>query len=311
MILANQLVGRRNLEIVAETLRDPGFELLCLVDSAEGVDALGEFLLGERIDVLVEIGASGGRAGVRDEAGRAALLAALDRWRGTVRLRGVELFEGVLTDEPGVRAFLARAVEEARRLVAEGRLEGPSFVLSGAGSAWFDVVAEVFTGAEFAIPAQVVLRPGCTLTHDIGIYREPAERMREGNAVVRGLGAGLLPALQVWAYVQSLPEAGVAVVGMGKRDVSFDAGFPTPTWRHRPGDPAPRAAGPNWVVERMMDQHAMLRVGPDHGLRVGDMIGFDVSHPCLTFDRWRHLFVLDDGFDVIDTVETFFRPTTV
>jgi D-serine dehydratase len=36
------------------------------------------------------------------------------------------------------------------------------------------------------------------------------------------------------------------------------------------------------------------------------MIGFDISHPCLTFDRWRYLPVLDDGYNVIDVVETFF-----
>ena len=28
-------------------------------------------------------------------------------------------------------------------------------------------------------------------------------------------------------------------------------------------------------------------------IRVGDMIAFDISHPCLTFDKWRHLPVLN------------------
>jgi len=33
----------------------------------------------------------------------------------------------------------------------------------------------------------------------------------------------------------------------------------------------------------MMDQHAYLRITEGDDLCVGDMIGFDISHPCLTF----------------------------
>jgi len=36
------------------------------------------------------------------------------------------------------------------------------------------------------------------------------------------------------------------------------------------------------------------------------MIAFDISHPCLTFDKWRYLSVLDAQFNVIDIVPTFF-----
>jgi D-serine dehydratase len=56
----------------------------------------------------------------------------------------------------------------------------------------------------------------------------------------------------------------------------------------------------------MMDQHAYLRIAAGDDLRVGDMIAFDILHPCLTFDKWRALPVLDAGYNVIDIVETFF-----
>ena len=36
------------------------------------------------------------------------------------------------------------------------------------------------------------------------------------------------------------------------------------------------------------------------------MIGFDISHPCLTFDKWRHLLVLDASWRAIDVVQTYF-----
>jgi D-serine dehydratase len=116
----------------------------------------------------------------------------------------------------------------------------------------------------------------------------------------------LEPALQVWAYVQSIPEAEKAIVGMGKRDAAFDSGLPVPAWHFRPGSAAPIAAPAHWSTTKMMDQHAFLRIAPGDDLRVGDMIGFDIAHPCLTFDKWRTLAVLNEKFDVIEVIKTFF-----
>jgi len=62
----------------------------------------------------------------------------------------------------------------------------------------------------------------------------------------------------------------------------------------------------HWTVTKMMDQHAYLRIAAGDDLCVGDMIGFDISHPCLTFDKWRALPVLDAHYQVIDIVQTFF-----
>jgi D-serine dehydratase len=106
--------------------------------------------------------------------------------------------------------------------------------------------------------------------------------------------------------VQSIPEPEKAIVGIGKRDAAFDAGFPTPALHFRPGKEAPEAVQAHWSVTKMMDQHAYLQISANDDLRVGDMIGFDISHPCLTFDKWRILPVLNAQFDVIDVVETFF-----
>ncbi len=56
----------------------------------------------------------------------------------------------------------------------------------------------------------------------------------------------------------------------------------------------------------MMDQHAFMKISESDDVRVGDMIGLDISHPCLTFDKWRYLPVLDSSYQVIDMVQTFF-----
>ena len=56
----------------------------------------------------------------------------------------------------------------------------------------------------------------------------------------------------------------------------------------------------------MMDQHAYMQIAAEENSRVGDMIGFDIAHPCLTFDKWRCLPLLDTDYQVIDVIETFF-----
>ncbi|KWE47122.1 amino acid deaminase [Burkholderia ubonensis] len=311
VLLANQLVGRQNMTIIAGLLSDPDFEFFCLVDSADGVDQLGQFFGNAKksLNVLLELGVPGGRTGVRDAAQRDAVLAALARYPDTLKLAGIELYEGVLKEEGEIRAFLQGAVALTRELAAAGRFARTPAILSGAGSAWYDVVAEEFAKASGAGFAEVVLRPGCYLTHDVGIYKKAQTDVFARNPTARRMGEGLLPALQLWAYVQSVPEPDRAIVALGKRDSAFDAGLPEPARHFRPGrDSAPRdvAAAEGWAITGLMDQHAYLQIPPGADVKVGDMIAFDISHPCLTFDKWRQLLVLDPQFRVTEVVETFF-----
>lgn len=308
VLMANQLVGRRNMEIVADLLRDPDFEFFTLVDSAALTDQLGAFFhaRGQTLQVLLELGVEGGRTGVRDAAQQAEVLAALSRWPDTLVLAGVEVYEGVLSQEADIRRFLQRTVAVTRELAAAGRFGRSPVVMSGAGSAWYDVVAEEFARTEIGAPIDIVLRPGCYLTHDVGIYRAAQERILSSNPVAQKMREGLLPALQLWAYVQSIPEPTRAIIGLGKRDAAFDAGMPVPAQIYRPGTEAPMATAAHWKVTGMMDQHAYLEIEAGDDIRVGDMIAFDISHPCLTFDKWRHIPVLDGQLRVIDIVQTFF-----
>jgi D-serine dehydratase len=291
ILMANQLVGKQNMATIARLLRDPDFEFYCLVDSAEQIEQLGTLYssLDLRLNVLVELGVIGGRTGVRDGQQLQSVLAALSRWKRSIILCGIEIYEGVLHDVTSIRTFLQHAVNVTRKLVTEDRFQRTPILLSGAGSSWYDVVAEVFTAATFGDAVEIVLRPGCYLTHDVGAYREAQARIRENNPIANQMNSGLLPALQVWAYVQSIPEPGKAIVGMGKRDAAFDSGLPVPALHFRPGNAAPQVVRAQWEVTKMMDQHAYLQINAGDDLRVGDMIAFDICHPCLTFDKWRTL----------------------
>ncbi len=145
------------------------------------------------------------------------------------------------------------------QLAAEERFQRSPILLSGAGSAWYDVVADEFSAAGFGDTVEIVLRPGCYLTHDVGAYREAQAKILQRNPIAQQMRSGLLPALQVWAYVQSVPEAEKAIIGMGKRDAAFDAGLPAPALHFRPGDAMPQTAPEHWSLTKMMDQHAYLQ----------------------------------------------------
>jgi D-serine dehydratase len=340
ILMANQLVGRPNMALIARLLRDPAFEFYCLVDSADGVNHLGSFFSGQgqSLNVLIELGVPSGRAGIRGEEQLAGVLDAIDR-NPALRLCGVEVYEGVLDNEPAIRAFLQHAVAVTRRLLAENRFAQKP-ILTGAGSAWFDLVAEEFTAAnsegapgldsetwepqnraDSAAFAEIVLRPGCYLTHDAGSYRRAHQRMCQANPVARSIQPGLETALHLWAYVQSIPEPTRAILGLGRRDAAFDSGLPVPALHYRPGSarPNPAASSPaasgastpqpapaHWEITKLMDQHAYLRIDPADDLKIGDMLAFDICHPCLTFDKWRTIPIVDASYNITDIAQTFF-----
>jgi D-serine dehydratase len=307
VLMANQLVGKQNMAIVSRLLQDPGFTYYCLVDSAAQVDQLGKYFAvsGRPLNVLIELGVEGGRTGLRNDAQCHSVLEAIERWKDVILLSGVEIYEGVLDNEADIRGFLRRACNVTRTLIADGRFKAKP-ILTGAGSAWFDVVAEEFTSAGFGESVDLILRPGCYLTHDVGAYRKAQQRMHQTNPVAHRMHSELLPALHLWAYVQSVPEPTRAIITMGKRDAAFDSGLPVPALSYRPESAASQPTPTHWEVTKMMDQHAYLRIAPNDDIRVGDMIAFDICHPCLTFDKWRAIPVLDSNFNVIDVVQTFF-----
>jgi D-serine dehydratase len=56
----------------------------------------------------------------------------------------------------------------------------------------------------------------------------------------------------------------------------------------------------------MNDQHAYLTVPEGADLRVGDLVGCGISHPCTTFDKWPLLLAVDARYAVHYAVNTVF-----
>ncbi len=312
IIMANQLVGKGNMAIIARLQQaDPDFYFCCIVDSAENVDALGQYFSDhhQKLKILLEYGVTGGRTGIRDSTQEQAVLEAIARWPQALSLVGVELYEGVLSEEQAIRDLLKHVLERTQALALQKKFSEQRVILSGAGSAWFDVVAEEFGGKTLGTnqALQVILRPGCYLTHDVGVYLNAEKRIQASNPVAREMGRTLQPALQLWAYVQAIPETNRAIIALGKRDAAFDAGFPITSLHFRPlTNQSPQPAPSNWTITAMMDQHAFMSIPPDADLKVGDMLAFDISHPCLTFDKWRQILLVNDQYQVTAAVQTLF-----
>ena len=313
VLIANQLVARTDIAALRQLMEsDPAFELIALVDSSAGVARLSAGFAGSavKLPVLIELGLAGKRAGCRTSAQALALAREVAQASG-VQLAGIEGYEGLLTthdrdaDVAAVRAFVADLAGLVRSADAEGLFSGAQIILSGGGSAYFDLVARGFAElGPMSRPVLPVLRSGCYLTSDHGSYHRLLGDMDAREA---GLPAGRLqPALEVWSMVQSRPEPTLCILSMGKRDASYDVDLPIPLVTHRPGPGVPLALPPGCSIEKMNDQHAYLRLPADYVLEVGDLVGCGISHPCTTFDKWPLLLAVDDDYRVQYGVNTFF-----
>jgi D-serine dehydratase len=164
----------------------------------------------------------------------------------------------------------------------------------------FDLVAPVLQGR----PGRIgLLRSGCYICHDHEHY---GRYMQVMDARMGTSQPSLQPALEVWTQVLSCPEPGLALLNAGRRDVSFDQGWPLPVWHLQTGERAPAPVG--WRVTALNDQHAYLRWDPAEfdGPAVGDRVALGPSHPCTTFDKWAWMVVVDENDRVVDAITTQF-----
>ncbi|MEV7605978.1 alanine racemase [Paenarthrobacter sp. NPDC089322] len=311
--LANSLTDPHAIRWVADAPADT--TVLSWVDSADTV-ALIENTLEDTdavLDVLVELGAPGGRTGAR------SVDAAMDVARAMsdakhLRLVGVSGYEGSLAhtaDDAGlaaVRGYLADMRLLHEELLAGGMYGSGSVFITAGGSAYFDDVVAVLspcisTGAETGGPAvDLMIRSGAYIIHDDGFYRGISPFSREGDQPFK-------PGMHGWARVVSQPEPGLALLDAGKRDLPYDEGLPEPqligTTLGGPMEPLAGAA-----ITSVNDQHAFMTFDPaTTTVRPGDVVRLGLSHPCTAFDKWTVIPVLADtngDQTVVDLIHTFF-----
>lgn len=312
-LIANQVFADVDLAGIDDLRRRHlGLRVIFLVDSLAQLALIEAWWQHKpealAFEVLLEIGVPGGRTGCRDLTQALALAARLHD-SAAVRLVGVECYEGLAAtgqsaqDVPYARHLMDLVEAVARSCDEQHLFDSDEVLLSAGGSAIFDLVAP---GLKLALsrPVTGLLRSGCYITHDQGSYK----RMMSAVAERTGCGSGLQAAMEVWASVQSCPEPGLAILAVGKRDLSYDLDMPTPLAVCPRGSRALQVADADWRITKLNDQHAYLEgTGPQHeALQVGDLLCLGISHPCTTFDKWRWMPIVDEQYTVVDALLTYF-----
>jgi D-serine deaminase-like pyridoxal phosphate-dependent protein len=311
IVLANVLVDPRAIEWVGRTLLNASsdVELWCYVDSLAGVDLLERTLLdvgaARPLPVLLEVGYAAGRTGVRDR-NTALAVARAAHASPALLLGGVAGYEGLMHHGPdaaapaGLLPFLDEIAGTASDIVEAGLFEVAHPLVTAGGSSYFDQVCTRLGpqawGPGSGTTFTTVLRSGCYVTHDHGMYHRtsPLDGRRTSSDQ-----PAFRPALELLAHVLSIPETGLAIAGFGRRDVPIDDRLPVTLGRYHDGSLQPLE---QLTVEKVNDQHAYLSLPHEHSLAPGDLLAFGISHPCGAFDRWPAMPLVDHAHRILGVV---------
>ena len=211
VMIANELVDPYRFGGRPAAWRMQDLELWSWVDSPDAVALLeaGMRELGVGAHrVLVELGHPGGRTGARSVADAIEVAASVVA-SPVLELRGVAGYEGTVCAErrpeclDAVRRYLGDLHALSVAMLLEGFIdEQHEMLVTAGGSTFFDLAAEALSQPrpEHGGGVRVVIRPGCTLTHDHGFYaeRSPFAAVEDpGRAVpprARTVGGGLVAA---------------------------------------------------------------------------------------------------------------------
>jgi D-serine deaminase-like pyridoxal phosphate-dependent protein len=294
LIIANEVLDPTAIAAISELNRSKAAEIVFYVDSIAGLEIVKKYTLKDGIqNLFIEIGADNGRGGVRD-LDLVTIIAKNISEDSRLKLRGVTGFEGAVPDaartisgEDAVTRFCRKIVAAANN--AYQYKSEYEFIISAGGSAYFEIVASELN--KFDKPRILLLRSGGYVTHDSKFYEE-IYPFRNSDDL-------LLPAIEIWSQIVSAPEKNFGVLNLGKRDVGCDLHNPIPIAKY--SDKLSKFSG---EIDRLNDQHSFLQSKEEFA--ISELIGLAISHPCTTFDKWRLIPLVNEDYDVIDCIHTFF-----
>jgi len=294
LIIANEVLDPSAISRISRINSSNEAEIIFYVDSLEGLEIIKEYTPEKGLqNLFIEIGTDSGRGGVRD-LNLVNKIAELISSDSRLQLRGVTGFEGAVPNasrtsrsEDDVRNFCRKIVSAAE--VSYQFRSKNKFIISAGGSAYFEIVAEELN--KFDKERILLLRSGGYVTHDSKYYEEIYP--------FRSSDDKFIPAIEVWAQVISNPEPGFGVLNLGKRDIGCDLHNPIPSYIY--SENVEIFSG---EIEKLNDQHAFMK--SSQFFKNANLIGLGISHPCTTFDKWRLIPLVNDNYDVVDCIHTFF-----
>lgn len=316
IMIANQVFTAIDLAGIQDMQREYGdLRVVFLVDSMAQLALIEAWFAAQvgatfkprSFEVLLEIGVNGARTGCRTQTDALTLAAAVHASLAC-RLVGVECYEGQgatgqsVPDAAYADMLMQRVGDIAMACDKNGFFNNEEILVSAGGSAIFDLISSGLKPL-LSAPVRGLLRSGCYVTHDHGFYKRMVSTVNSRLNCADGLQA----AIEVWAAVQSCPEPGLAILAVGKRDISYDLDLPVPLSFCKPAGELVNAPA-DWTISALNDQHAYLRfTSTEHAtLKVGDLVALGISHPCTTFDKWRWMPVVDESYTVCDALVTCF-----
>ena len=294
LIIANEVLDPSAIAAISELNGKQAAEIIFYVDSLAGLEIVKKHTSKDGIqNLFIEIGTDNGRGGVRDLDLVTAIAKNISD-DPRLKLRGVTGFEGAVPNAARTSAGEESVTKFCQKIVAAANNAFPyksesEFIISAGGSAYFEIVASELN--KFDKPKILLLRSGGYVTHDSRYYEE-IYPFRDSDDL-------LIPAIEVWAQVISAPEKDFGVLNLGKRDIGCDLHNPIPVARY--GDKLSKFSG---EIEKLNDQHGFMR--SKEKFAVSELIGLGISHPCTTFDKWRLIPLVNDNYDVVDCIHTFF-----
>jgi D-serine deaminase-like pyridoxal phosphate-dependent protein len=265
-----------------------GTRMSIIVDDLGVAEAWSDVMMaaGRRLEVLVKIDVGTHRCGV-DPRERDAVAFI----EGVTRLPGVDL-RGVLSHAG--HAYAGSSADEIARvardeaalmaeLVAGCRDRGIAIEEVSVGSTPTALVSATLDGI-------TELRPGNYVFHD---------RTQVGLGVVDWTGC----ALRVQASVVSFPARDRLVLDSGSKVLSSDQarGFgATPGFGVVLRDDG--SADEGLVIERLSEEHAVVRVTGETGLRIGDRVTVIPNHACVVANLANN-YVVAEGEEVLEKVK--------
>jgi len=294
LIIANEVLDPTAIAAIADLNSKKSAEIIFYVDSIAGLEIIKKYTPKDGIqNLFIEIGTDNGRGGIRD-LDLVTKIAKNISEDSRLKLRGVTGFEGAVPNAARTSAGEDSVTKFCQKIVAAANnayqyKSENEFIISAGGSAYFEIVASELN--KFDKSKILLLRSGGYVTHDSRYYEE-IYPFRDSNDL-------LLPAIEVWAQVISAPEKEFGVLNLGKRDVGCDLHNPIPVAKY-----SGKLSKFSGEIEKLNDQHGFMRSKEEFA--VSELIGLGISHPCTTFDKWRLIPLVNDNYDVVDCIHTFF-----
>jgi D-serine deaminase-like pyridoxal phosphate-dependent protein len=265
-----------------------GVRLVVGVDSLEGGRRLSRVaaLEDHELEVRLEVDTGLSRTGVPSD--RAVELAAEITVLKNLRLSGIYTYRGaVLGDGVPTLELKQAGLEEGRLLVSVAER------MRDRGIEVEDVSLGSTPTAEYAGEVEGVteIRPGTYVFYD---------RMQAR------LGACSLEecAVTVVATVVSRPRRDLAIIDGGSKTFATDV---------QPGTKPLNLQGfghivgyPDAVLERLTEEHGMLRVSEDHDFKIGDVVQIIPNHVCSTVNLHNEVLFVD-GSGAVERIEVSAR----